>query len=93
MSVHPVKKVSYLDVPAKLRELADQVEAIKPVPIESVVIVLGYPHGQVAVRAYGKRTSGLEVAGWLARSLSAMTEHQCVDEYDVPVGEPPKPAA
>ena len=86
-------KVSYLNVPSKLRELADAVERAQTGndPFRAVVIVLCYPNGRVAVRGYGEETSPLQMSGWLARAQTAMTEHYCAD-CGGDMGAPP-PAA
>ncbi len=86
-------KVSYLNVPAKLRELADAAERAQTGdPFRAVVIVLCYPNGRVAVRGYGEETSPLQMSGWLARGLNAMTEGYCAD-CDGELGAPKPPAA
>jgi hypothetical protein len=71
MSVTEIKHVSLLDVPAKLRALADEVERFN---LRTVVVVIGYPSGKVAVRGYGERSSALMTTGWLARAQNVMTE-------------------
>lgn len=71
MSVTEIKQTSLLDIPAKLRALADEIE-VKG--FKTVVLIIGYPTGKVAVRAYGERTSALMTCGWLARAQTMMTE-------------------
>lgn len=72
MSVHEIKRVSLLDVPAKLRELATEYEQ-RPVELRTAIVIVGYSDGCVCVRGFGERTSSLEATGWLHRGLEAMT--------------------
>ena len=71
MSVHEIKKTSFLNVPEKLRELAQNIEEEK---ILTCVCIIGHTNGKVSVRAYGERTSALQTSGWLARAQTMMTE-------------------
>ena len=87
MTVHELKRTSLMDVPAKLRELADYCERED---IPTVVVVIGYPGGYVALRGYGEQTSAVACSGWLARAQTAMTEGCSVTD-DVYVA--PEPAA
>lgn len=89
MTIHEFKKVSLLNVPQKLRELADRLEQLGE-PF-SVVCVIGRPNGRVSVRAFGERTDSLNVAGWLARGQTYMTED--AGEEDLPLLGPPPPAS
>jgi len=77
MSVTEVRHVSLIDVPAKLRDLADECERLK---LTTAVVVIGYPNGKVSVRAYGERTSALMTTGWLARAQTMMTEDCAADD-------------
>ena len=94
MSVAEFKKVSYLDVPAKLRELADQAERAQAngPSFTAVVCVLCYPGGSVAVRGYGERTSVLEMTAWLQRGVTTLSQNTSAD-YDFTMGEPKPPGA
>ncbi len=67
MSVRELKRVSWLDAPAKLRELAATLEARKKPT--STVIVITADGKTMEVRGYGERTSGVEIAGYLSRAL------------------------
>ena len=73
MSVHEIKRVSLMDVPGKLRELAAAFEK-RPQELRTAIVVIGYETGHVAVRGYGERTTNLEAVGWLHRGLTMMTE-------------------
>ena len=77
-NVHEIKRVSYLDLAAKLREWADQIERIPD--IKTVTIVIGYPTGHVAVRGAGERSSSLELSGWLSRGVTAVNERLNADD-------------
>jgi hypothetical protein len=94
MTVREFKKVSYLDVPAKLRELADAAEKAQGggPSFNGVIVVLCYPNGNVAVRGYGEQTSPLQMAGWLARGLTTMSQNFDADTDHV-MGDPKPPAA
>lgn len=84
MSVHELKITSLLNVPAKLRELADHVEKHG---IKTAVVVLGHPGGYITVRAFGEQTSALSATGWLARASTMMTQDSCLpegEEYSTP---------
>ena len=81
MSVHEIKRTSLLDCPQRLRELADDIEREG---LKTVICVIGYPDGRVAIRGYGERSSGLEASGWLARAQTMMTEGAAAD--DSPIG-------
>lgn len=86
MSVTEIKKVSLMDVPAKLRALADEIERLK---LPTVVVVIGYPTGKVAIRGYGERTSALMTTGWLARAQTMMTEDCNAKDGDGYTWNPP----
>lgn len=88
MSIHEIKRTSLLDCPQRLRELADDMEKNG---LKTVICVIGYPGGKVAVRGYGERTSGLEASGWLARAQTLMTEGAAADDSDI--GRTPDGAA
>ena len=92
--IREFKKTSYLDVPAKLRELADASESAQTggPPFNGVIVVLCYGSGSVAVRGYGEQTSPLQVAGWLARALTTVSQDYSAD-HDNLMGEPPPSAA
>lgn len=77
--LHEIKRTSLLNVPQRLHELADEL-AKRPELTSVVVVIGGYPGGQVAIRGYGERTSGLETTGWLARALAAMTAGAGVED-------------
>lgn len=79
MSVHEIKRISLLDVPGKLRELADEFEK-RSAELCTAVVIVGYDTGHVAIRGYGERTSGLEAIGWLHRALTVMTEGAGVED-------------
>jgi len=81
VSVHEIKRTSLLDCPQRLRELADDIEREG---LKTVICVIGYPDGRVAIRGYGERSSGLEASGWLARAQTMMTEGAAAD--DSPIG-------
>lgn len=72
MSVHEIKRVSLMDVPAKLRQLAGEFEK-RPEELRTAIVIIGYGNGYVAVRGFGERTSALEGIGWMHRALDAMT--------------------
>jgi hypothetical protein len=77
--VHEIKRTSLLDIPQRLRELANEIES-RGDEHRSAVIIISYPDGKVAVRAYGERTSGLETTGWLARAMEMMTSGSGVED-------------
>ena len=70
MSVHEIKRISLMDCPAKLRQLADTFEREH---LETAVVIIGQADGHVTVRAFGTRTDALQVTGWLHRALDVMT--------------------
>ena len=71
MSVHEIKITSLMNVPAKLRELAQNIEEEG---IKTCICIIGHANGKVSVRAYGERTSALQTTGWLVRAQTMMTE-------------------
>lgn len=77
MKIHEIKRASLLDIPAKLRELADAIEKNGQ---KTCVVIIGCDNGQVHVRGYGERSSGLETTGWLHRAMTAMTEGSMVQD-------------
>lgn len=79
MSVHEIKRASLLNVPAKLRQLAEEIEKRADGAEYSVIAVIGYPTGHVAVRGFGSRTDSLSCSGWLARAQTLMTEGAAAD--------------
>lgn len=87
MSVHEIKRTSLLNCPQRLRELADEMEKQG---LRTVVCVIGYPDGCVAVRAFGERTSNLETTGWLHRGLDVLTNGCSAADADF---SPTPPAA
>lgn len=87
MSVHEIKRLSLLDVPGKLRELATQY-AERPEELRTAIVVVGYADGFVCVRGFGERTSALESTGWLHRALDVMTNGTGVSD-DLSSSEPP----
>jgi len=91
VSVHEIKKTSYLDIPAKLREMANDLENRSD--IQNIAIVLGYQRGHVVVRGYGPRSTPLELAGWLSRGVTAINELLNADNDRYPAPEPTKPPA
>jgi hypothetical protein len=80
LSVTEIKRTSLLDCPQRLRELADDMEKNG---LKTVICVVGYPEGKVAVRGYGERTSALEASGWLMRALTVMTEGCAADDSNI----------
>ena len=86
MSVTEIKRVSLLNVPEKLRELAKAFEE-RPEALRTAIVVIGYDTGHVAVRGYGERTSCLEAVGWLNRGLVHLAEHSGIDDCLTPQGE------
>lgn len=72
MSVREIKRVSLMDVPAKLRQLAAEYER-RSGELRTAIVVVGYTDGFVCVRGFGERTSALETTGWLHRGLDVMT--------------------
>lgn len=76
MSVHEIKRISYMDVPGKLHELAVHVEREK---LQTAIVIIGHDNGRVSVRGYGTRTSALEAIGWLHRALDFMTDGSSAD--------------
>lgn len=89
-NVHEIKRVSFLDVPGRLREIADDIEQ-KGIP--TVVMVMGYANGKVSIRSFGERTSGLMTLGWLARAQATMAEGANADDNDEYMWDPPPSAA
>jgi hypothetical protein len=87
MSLHEIKRVSLLDVPAKLREMAAEYER-RSGELRTAIVVVGYADGFVCVRGFGERTSALEATGWLHRGLDVMTAGSGVDE-DFSSSKPP----
>jgi hypothetical protein len=83
MSVHEIKRISLMDVPGKLRELADRCERDHR---HTVVVLIGHDNGSVDIRGYGDRTSALETIGWLHRGLDVMTSGSSSEHYQ---DEPP----
>lgn len=79
VSLHEIKRTSLLDVPQRLRELADELQK-RPELCKTAIVVVTYPEGRVCVRAYGERTTGLETTGWLARALQMMTDGSGVQD-------------
>jgi hypothetical protein len=66
-NIREIKKTSWLDAPAKLRELAAALESRgKPT---TTVIVITADGTNMEVRGFGERTSGIEIAGYLSRAL------------------------
>ncbi len=66
-NVYEIKRTSFLDVPAKLRELATMLES-RGTPTKTVIIITA-DGSRMEVRGFGERTSGIEVAGYLSRAL------------------------
>jgi len=89
-NLREIKRVSFIDGPAKLREWADQLEKIPTV--KTVVLVIGYPTGHVAVRGAGERSSCLELAGWLSRGVTALNERLNMDDAGYAGPIPPSAA-
>lgn len=77
--VHEIKRISLMDVPAKLRQLADEFEK-RPGELRTAIVTVGYADGYVAVRGFGERTSALEGIGWLHRGLDFLTNGSGVDD-------------
>ncbi|MGH3630865.1 MAG: hypothetical protein ACRDRL_25910 [Sciscionella sp.] len=93
MALHVIERKSLLDIPGKLRELADQYER-NPERMTTAILVVGYDDGTVAVRGYGRRTEALQCTGWLHRGLDAMTDGSMADNSGCSnEPEPPPPPA
>jgi hypothetical protein len=75
-NIREIKRTSLMNVPQRLRELADEIERQG---LPTAIVVIGYPEGYVAVRGFGERTSALEATGWLHRALDAMTDGSRID--------------
>jgi len=92
VALHEIKRTSLLNVPQRLRELADEMEKRKDERF-AVTVVIGYLDrgGKVAVRGFGERTSGLECSRWLARAQTMMTEGADIggDNWGRPMADPP----
>lgn len=88
MSVYEIKRVSLMDVPGKLRELADTFEQ-RSAELRTAIVIVGHASGHVQVRGYGERTTNLEATGWLYRALTTMSEHTACE--DNPSLVPPAP--
>lgn len=80
MAVVEIKRTSLLNVPAKLRELATEIEEAGGE--FTVVCVIGGPSGRVLVRGYGPNTSTLEASGWLARAQMHLNSPVTPQDYD-----------
>lgn len=89
-NIHEIKRISLMDVPAKLRELADRIEREN---FRTCVVIVGHDNGQVCVRSFGERTDALQTTGWLHRALDAMTSGSYADTSDWPSPLPQGPAA
>jgi hypothetical protein len=86
MSVREIKRVSLMNVPGKLRELADSCEKHD---LRTAIVIVGYPGGYCAVRGFGEKTSALEAIGWLHRALDALTDGSGVETDFSSMPEPP----
>lgn len=87
MTVREIKRVSLMDVPGKLRQLAAEYER-RSGELRTAIVVVGYTDGFVCVRGFGERTTALEATGWLHRALDVMTSGSGVDE-DFSSSKPP----
>jgi hypothetical protein len=81
-NVHEIKRTSFLDVPAKLRELATMLES-RGTPTKTVIIITA-DGSRMEVRGFGERTSGIEVAGYLSRALWMQNDLPTADAVDEP---------
>ena len=88
MSVYEIKRPSLLNVPAKLRELADQYER-HAACMRTAIVIIGYDDGTVVVRGYGERTDALQATGWMHRALDAMTNASMRPDEDIPCDTSP----
>ena len=82
MSVYEIKRLSLMNIPGKLRELADYYERNVD-SLGTAIVVMGHRDGTVSVRGYGERTDALQCTGWLHRALDVMTDGSTAEDETI----------
>lgn len=86
-----IGRASLLDVPRRLRAMAEEIEA-RGDTHRTVICVVAYPDGRVSVRGFGERTSALEATGWLTRAITGLCDGSLVESDNFCPQDPPHAA-